>query len=281
MSILQAAILGIVQGLAEFLPISSSGHLILTRALMHLSEADAASGAYLMLDVLLHVGTLLAVLVVFWRDWWSILKNPFRSRLLLLLIVASLPAVVAVLLLHDYIDTIFTGWFLGVSFLMTALFLLIADTVICRYQQHAVKKVGFKHAIVMGLLQAVALLPGVSRSGSTLMGGLISGLDRKAAAKFSFMMSAPVILGSMLYEGYGAFKDGSIHALAPIPTLIAVLCSAVMGFLAIRWMLKLITRIPLSYFALYVALLGVAVLVFQLTGLHAVIGLPAFVLPTV
>lgn len=281
MSILQAAILGIVQGLAEFLPISSSGHLILTRALMHLSEADAASGAYLMLDVLLHVGTLLAVLVVFWRDWWSILKNPFRSKLLLLLIVASLPAVVAVLLLHDYIDTIFTGWFLGVSFLMTALFLLIADAVICRYQQHAVKEVGFKHAIVMGLLQAVALLPGVSRSGSTLMGGLISGLDRKAAAKFSFMMSAPVILGSMLYEGYGAFKDGSIHALAPIPTLIAVLCSAVMGFLAIRWMLKLITRIPLSYFALYVALLGVAVLVFQLTGLHAVIGLPAFVLPTV
>lgn len=281
MSILQAATLGIVQGLAEFLPISSSGHLILTRALMHLSEADAASGAYLMLDVLLHVGTLLAVLVVFWRDWWSILKNPFRSRLLLLLIVASLPAVVAVLLLHDYIDMIFTGWFLGVSFLMTALFLLIADAAIGRYQQHAVKEVGFKHAIIMGLLQAVALLPGVSRSGSTLMGGLISGLDRKAAAKFSFMMSAPVILGSMLYEGYGAFKDGSIHALAPIPTLIAVLCSAVMGFLAIRWMLKLITRIPLSCFALYVALLGVAVLVFQLTGLHAVIGLPAFVLPTV
>ena len=99
MNILQAAVLGLVQGLAEFLPISSSGHLILARAVMGISDAQAATGPYMMLDVLLHAGTLLAVLVVFWKDWWAILKNPFRSRTLLLLIIASLPALAVVVLL--------------------------------------------------------------------------------------------------------------------------------------------------------------------------------------
>ena len=129
MNILQAAILGLVQGLAEFLPISSSGHLILARAVMGISDAQAATGPYMMLDVLLHAGTLLAVLVVFWKDWWAILKNPFRSRTLLLLIIASLPALAVVVLLGDVVDSFFTGWFLGVSFLITAVFMLIAETV--------------------------------------------------------------------------------------------------------------------------------------------------------
>ena len=116
MNVFQAAVLGLVQGLAEFLPISSSGHLILARMLMGISNAEAATGSYMILDVLLHAGTLLAVMVVFWKDWWGILKNPFKSRLLLLLIVASIPALVVVLLFNDLVEQFFTGWFLGVSF---------------------------------------------------------------------------------------------------------------------------------------------------------------------
>ena len=275
MNILQAAALGLVQGLAEFLPISSSGHLILARAVMGISDAQAATGPYMMLDVLLHAGTLLAVLIVFWKDWWAILKNPFRSKTLLLLIIASLPALVTVVLLGDLVDSFFTGWFLGVSFLITAVFMLIAETV-SRHRARWEEKPGFKHAVCMGLMQVVALLPGVSRSGSTLMGGVTSGLNRKSAAKFSFMMSAPAILGSLIFEGKDAIEMGYMKELALVPTLVGVVVAAVSGYLAIRFMLRLINRVSLNWFALYVALLGLAILLLQLSGFD---GLPAFELP--
>lgn len=277
MSILQAAVLGLVQGLAEFLPISSSGHLILARAIMGISDEVAATGAFMMLDVLLHAGTLLAVVVVFRKDWWAILKNPFRSKKLLLLFIASLPALLAVVLLGDVIDSFFTGWFLGVSFLITAVFMLIAESVsrrAARWAEHP----GLRHAIAMGCMQAVALLPGVSRSGSTLMGGVASGLNRKSAAKFSFMMSAPAILGSLIFEGKDALESGCLQQLSLLPTLVGVAVAAVSGYLAMRFMLRLINKASLNWFALYVALLGLVILVLQLAGASF---LPAFQLPAV
>jgi len=277
MTILQAVVLGLVQGLAEFLPISSSGHLILARAIMGISDADAATGAFMMLDVLLHAGTLLAVIVVFWKDWWAIVKNPFRSKTLLLLFIASLPALVTVVLLGDVVDTFFTGWFLGVSFLVTALFLLIAEFASSRAGKYA-DRPGFKHAILMGIAQAIALLPGVSRSGSTLMGGVTGGLERKSAAKFAFMMSAPAIVGSLIFEGKDAIEMGYLAELALVPTLIGVAVAAVSGYLAIRFMLKLIQRISLNWFGLYVGILGVIILLLQLAGFE---GLPAFEMPAI
>ncbi|MBQ8654606.1 MAG: undecaprenyl-diphosphate phosphatase [Clostridia bacterium] len=275
MTILQAAVLGLVQGLAEFLPVSSSGHLLLSRMIMGISDEAAATGAYMMLDVLLHTGTLLAVIVVFWKDWWAILRNPFRSKTLLLLFIASLPALAVVVLFGDIVDQFFTGWFLGVSFLITALFLLVAEWVSDRQTKRA-DKPSFRHAVVMGLMQAVALLPGVSRSGSTLTGGLLSGLDRKAGAKFAFMMSAPAIVGSLLFEAKDAVEMGYLAELALIPTIVGMVVAAVSGYLAIRFMLKLINRVSLNWFALYVAILGLIVLVLQLLGVP---GVPAFVMP--
>lgn len=277
MSILQAAVLGLVQGLAEFLPISSSGHLILARAVMGISDETASTGAFMMLDVLLHAGTLLAVLVVFWKDWWAILKNPFKSKTLLLLFIASLPALLVVVLLGDVIDSFFTGWFLGVSFLITAVFMLIAESVSRRAIKWA-ERPGFRHAIAMGCMQAVALLPGVSRSGSTLMGGVASGLNRKSAAKFSFMMSAPAILGSLVFEGKDALENGYFQQLSLVPTIVGVLIAAVSGYLAIRFMLRLINKASLNWFALYVAVLGLVILLLQLAGSSF---LPAFELPAV
>lgn len=276
MSIFQSAILGLVQGLAEFLPISSSGHLILARALMGISDAAAESGAYLMLDILLHAGTLIAVIVVFWKDWWAILKNPFRSKTLLLLFIASLPALLVAVLLNDLVESFFTGWFLGISFLVTAVFMVIAETCSRRLESRATRQVGFKHAIAMGMMQAVALLPGVSRSGSTLLGGVATGLDRRKAAKFAFMMSAPAILGSLLIEGYGAYKDGLFAALELLPTLVGMVVAAASGYLAIRFMLSLIARISLNWFALYVTVVGILVLLLQMSGFT---GLPAFEFP--
>ncbi|MBQ8535785.1 MAG: undecaprenyl-diphosphate phosphatase [Clostridia bacterium] len=278
MTTFQAVILGLVQGLAEFLPISSSGHLILTRAFMGISDAAANSGAYLMLDILLHAGTLVAVIVVFWKDWWAILKNPFRSKTLLLLFIASLPALVVALLLDDLVESFFTGWFLGISFLVTALFMLIAEICSRKMQHRAKRQVGFKHAITMGVMQAIALLPGVSRSGSTLLGGVATGLNRKHAAKFAFMMSAPAIVGSLLIEGYGAYKNDLFSSMELIPTVVGMIVAAVSGYLAIRFMLKLISRISLNWFALYVAIVGIIVLLLQMSGFS---GLPAFELPAV
>jgi len=275
MNVFQAAVLGLVQGLAEFLPISSSGHLILARMLMGISDADAATGAYMILDVLLHAGTLLAVAVVFWKDWWDMLLHPIKNRTLLLLIVASIPALVVVLLFNDMVEQFFTGWFLGVSFLITAVFLLVAEWISGKEIRRD-EKPKMKHAIAMGLMQAVALLPGVSRSGSTLTGGLCTHLDRKAAAKFAFMMSAPAILGSLLFEGKDAIENGYLAELSLMPTLVGVAVAAISGYLAIRFMLRLIQKISLNWFALYVAIVGVVVLALQLAGVP---GVPAFEMP--
>ncbi len=275
MNVFQAAVLGLVQGLAEFLPISSSGHLILARMLMGISDADAATGAYMILDVLLHAGTLLAVAVVFWKDWWDMLLHPIKNRTLLLLIVASIPALVVVLLFNDMVEQFFTGWFLGVSFLITAVFLLVAEWISGKEIRRD-EKPKMKHAIAMGLMQAVALLPGVSRSGSTLTGGLCTHLDRKAAAKFAFMMSAPAILGSLLFEGKDAIENGYLAELSLVPTLVGVAVAAISGYLAIRFMLRLIQKISLNWFALYVAIVGVVVLALQLAGVP---GVPAFEMP--
>lgn len=272
MSVLQAALLGLVQGLGEFLPISSSGHLLLGRIFMGLNDNTAA---YKMLDILLHVGTLLPVLIVFWKDWLAILKNPFRSKTLLLLFIASLPALGVKVIFDDFLDAADTGWLLGVCFLITALLLLLAEFVNGRNRAQK-EHPGFLNAIVMGVMQGLALLPGVSRSGSTLAGGLFSGLNRRSAAKFAFMMSAPAIAGSLLIEGYGAYKEGLFEHLTLVPTVVGIVVAAVSGYLAIRFMLRLISRVTLNWFALYVALLGVFILVMQLIAYP---GMPAFAYP--
>ena len=275
MNPIQAALLGLVQGIGEFLPISSSGHLLLGRLVLGLNTGDG-SGAYHMLDILLHVGTLIPVLIVFWKDWWEILRNPFKSKTLLLLFIASMPTLVVKVIFDDFIDGAESGWFLGVSFLLTAAFLLLAEQMSEKKKERA-EKPGFLHAIIMGCMQGIALLPGVSRSGSTLAGGLLSGLDRKAAAKFSFMMSAPAIAGALLIDGYEAYKEGWLAQLEVVPTLLGVAVACVSGYLAIRFMLSLISRVSLNWFALYVALLGVLFLALQLAGMQ---GVPPFAAPT-
>lgn len=276
MSILQAAILGIVQGLAEFLPISSSGHLEICQHLMGLS---GNSSAMMILTVLLHVGTLVAVAVVFWQDWLGILKNIFKSKLLALLFVASLPALFAALLLGDALDNLFGSGFIGIAFLITALFLVLTEHLSKQQKGLDVKlseEVGWKHAIIMGVMQAVAILPGVSRSGSTLLGGVGSKLTREKAAKFSFMMSAPAILGSLLVESKNAYESGAFGIIAEnwLPVMVGVVLAAISGYLAIRYMLKLINRISFNWFAMYTGILGITVVVLQIAGVSFLPPLP-------
>ncbi len=276
MSILQAMVLGLVQGLSEFLPISSSGHLILARAIMGIAD-QAEAPVLQILDILLHVGTLIAVLVVFWKDWMGILRNPFKSKTLLLLFIASIPALIIALAFNNVLESLFSGWFVGVAFLVTGGIMFLAEKLSKRGGKHVkrAEEPGYKHAVAMGCMQAVALLPGVSRSGSTLMGGIASGLTRQSAAKFAFMMSAPAILGSLLIKGKSALENGYFQQLDLVPVVIGMVAAAISGYLAIRFMLRLINRISLSWFALYVGLVGVAVIIIQLAA-PTFLPLPAF-----
>lgn len=269
MNVFQAAVLGVIQGLAEFLPISSSGHLEVAQRLMGL-QADSMS--MMLLTVLLHVGTLTAVVVVFWEDWMGILKNLFHSKLLGLLILASLPALVVKLGLKAVdvdLDAVFGGGFLGIGFLVTGVFLLLAEMFSHRGRHAAENQVGVKNALVMGCFQALAMIPGVSRSGSTTLGGTATGLTKRDAIRFSFLMSAPAVVGSLILEGKDAYEQGAFGFLTAnlVPVVVGVVLAAVIGYLTARAMLKIINKVSFGWFALYVFLIGAAVIVMQLTGI--------------
>ncbi len=268
MNILQAAVLGVIQGLAEFLPISSSGHLEVAQRLMGL-EADSMS--MLLLTVLLHVGTLTAVIVVFWEDWMGILKKLFRSKLLWLLVLASLPALVAKLglkAIHLDLDEVFGGGFLGIGFLITSGFLLLAEFFSKRGKHTAEKQVDVKNALVMGCFQVLAMIPGVSRSGSTTLGGTATGLTKRDAIKFSFLMSAPAVVGSLILEGKDAYELGAFGFLTAnlVPIAVAVLLAAAVGYFTARTMLKIINNVSFCWFAFYVFQIALVVIALQATG---------------
>ena len=277
MSILQGALLGIIQGLGEFLPVSSSGHLLLARIFFGI---NTDSPAMKMLDILLHIGTLIPVLIVFRREWIDMILHPVRNKTLLLLVIGSLPTLAVYLaakMLFPEVNgfSVFdSGWFLGSSFVITALFLLLCDRFSLR--RNGSGKIGIPQALVMGLFQGIGMIPGVSRSGSTILGGVSSGLSRATAAKFSFMMSAPAIVGSLLMEGKDALEMGWFTQVALLPSLVGILLAAVVGYFSIRFMLRIIVKVPLSWFALDLALIGILFLLLQLTGSVLV---PAFEIP--
>lgn len=257
MSIIQAFWLGLVQGLGEFLPISSSGHLVLLQRVFGFTQDGMA------LEVILHVGTLAAVVVIYWERLWNMIRHPVKSELWLL-VVATVPAVAAALI-FDF-DDAFSGEFLGYSFLITTLILWLADLI--SGISFPTKNVKWYNAVVMGIMQAVAIMPGISRSGSTIAGGTASGLSRKRAADFAFLMSVPAILGSIVLE---VFKNGSdivsgalfVKLGGPLPIIVGLVASAVFGFVAIKTMLAIVRRVRLTWFGVYTGVLGALILVDQ------------------
>ena len=269
MTYLQAAVLGVVQGLTEFIPVSSSGHLVLVPHFLgwHFSPEQS-----FIFDVLVQWGTLLAVLVYFYQDLKNIAlaflhgliqRQPFAERDSVMgwyLILATLPAAFFGLLCKDLVEQAFasakmTGGFL----LLTALLLVVAEKMGQRNRSFA--QLDWKDSLWIGLSQVLALLPGVSRSGATMAGGMTRHLDRSTAARFSFLMSVPVMLGA----GLLAIKDlfelaGSAELLLPL--LVGFLTAAVSGYIAIRWLIAYLERHSLYFFAGYCSILGAFVLIF-------------------
>lgn len=256
MTVIEALILGILQGIAEFLPISSSGHLILVKQLFGIDENVFT------FTIVVHIGTLLPVFIIYFNRIKSLIKNPFQ-KLTYLLLVGTLPTVIIAILFDNLIDTLFGGGFLSIGFLLTSLFLFIIDS-----KQNGTKKVrniSYLDAILIGIMQAVAITPGISRSGSTIFGAVLRGLDKKSAANFSFLLSIPAISGATVLEIFNIIR-GETYAsfLISTPVIVGFFASMVTGYLAIKVMLKLIVLSKMKYFAYYLIVLSLMIMANQL-----------------
>ena len=252
----QSIILGIVQGLGEFLPISSSGHLVLFQNIFKVE------GGELVFDTLLHVGTLIAVFIVLWKDIWEILKHPIR-KVTLNIIIATIPAVIAALFFEDFINEAFGGNYLGWGFLLTAVILALTTKIKQATEDNDLDKITTKQTLAMGFMQAVAILPGVSRAGSTICGGLYTKGNRDAVTRFSFLMSIPAILGSLVFSVKDIMEINTIESFAPINVILVMISAAVAGVLSLKVMINLVKKGKLWVFGIYVFALGVLVLVDQ------------------
>ena len=267
MNLFQAIFLGLLQGVTEFLPISSSGHLVLVELFLGIEEAGLA------FDVALHLGTLLGVLVYFRRDFYMMvtaLVNPGmlgeeagHHRLLAFYIcLGTIPAVIAGYFLKDAVETIFRSPFIVAASLAGAgLLLLLAD----KAGKHLrdVKSIGFVDVALIGLFQAFALIPGVSRSGITMTAGLMRGLNRMAAARFSFLLSVPVIVGAGVYNLSDIIRQGSEPGQLGF-YLAGFGAAAVSGYLVIAFLLRFIQSHSFAVFAYYRFLLAGIVLLTQI-----------------
>lgn len=245
MNVFQAVVLGIVQGIAEFLPISSSGHLTVFQTLLGVQQPS------FFYDVMLHVATLIPIFIVFWEDIFKLIKNPFQKTTYLL-VIATLPTVIFVLIFGDLTDKYFSGGqLLPFCFILTGCMLLYTDK---KSEEPGEKKeeVGYFEAIIIGCMQAIGSLPGVSRSGSTITGALASGISKEEAARFSFLMAIPAILGALVLQLKDLITgDVVIVNESVFPMILGCIAAAVSGYFAIRFLLALIKKSKLEYFAFY------------------------------
>ncbi len=259
MSPFQAAVWGIVQGLTEFLPVSSSGHLVL---LPWLIGWETPSLTY---DVVVHFGTLAAILGYFRREilelvsaaWWILRRRgsrPDQVDLVWLIAISALPAVVLGLLMEDLLESAFGAPLAAACFLIvTGVLLMLAEWLGDR--QRVLKDLRPWDALLLGLAQSLALLPGISRSGATISAGLMRGLQREAAARFSFLMVIPVVFGATLYEVTKLF-GASAPAANWFTLLIGFLCACVSGYLAVSFLLDYVRSRGMRPFAIYCWAIG-------------------------
>lgn len=254
MLVVVALILGIVQGLTEFLPVSSSGHLFLLSKLFKVETS-------LYLTVILHVATLLAVLFVLRSEIWEMITHPF-SKKAINLYTATIPTVAIVLLFKTKLDSVFeSGAYLPFFFMLTAAILFLTYVFSKNKKQpDFAREIKSSSAFFMGLAQGLACVPGISRSGSTICTGLLCGEDKKESAKFSFLMSVPIILASLVYELL--FSTESIVSVGALSVAVAFLSAFLVGILSIKFMLKIVEKAKYYYFSIYLFALSILSLIF-------------------
>jgi undecaprenyl-diphosphatase len=262
MDIIESIVLGVIQGLTEFLPVSSSGHLELAKVILGDTSLPEESLAF---TVVLHFATALSTLVIFRKEVIEIFKGLFQFKwneqtLFSLKIIASMiPAVIVGLLFEEQLESFFGGKILlvGAMLLVTAILLLLADRA-----KRTDRKVSFANAVIIGISQAIAMLPGISRSGATISTSVLLGVDRTKAARFSFLMVVPLIIGKVAKDLIGGEINFSSTEIAPLAA--GFIAAFVSGLLACTWMISLVKKSKLSYFAIYCAIVGVAAIGYSL-----------------
>lgn len=258
----EALILGIIQGLTEFLPISSSGHLELGKAFLGGNEIPEES---LMFTVVVHGATALSTIIVFRKDIADIFKGLFKFsnneefKFSLKIVISMIPAVFVGLFFEDFIESLFSGQITLVGFMLiiTGLLLFLADRA-----KNTNRSVRHLDAFIIGISQAIAILPGISRSGATISTSVLLGIDRGKAARFSFLMVVPLIFGKIAKD----LLDGSlmVNQEMGIILIVGFLASFFAGLLACTWMIRLVRKSQLKYFAIYCFLIGAASIILQL-----------------
>jgi undecaprenyl-diphosphatase len=255
MDLLDAIILGIIQGLTEFLPVSSSGHLEIGKALL---GKDSLPEEGLLFTVVVHFATALSTLVVFRKDLMEIFNDLFKfqwnesTKFSLKIIVSMIPAVIVGLLFEKELEQLFDGniLFVGCMLIITALLLFFADRA-----KNTLKPVYFKNAFFIGIAQAIAMLPGISRSGATISTSVILGVDKSKAARFSFLMVVPLIFGKIAKDILGGDLTYSSDSFGYLSA--GFLAAFIAGLLACTWMIKLVRNSKLKYFSIYCLLVGI------------------------
>ncbi|MCJ7615224.1 MAG: undecaprenyl-diphosphate phosphatase [Desulfobacterales bacterium] len=274
MESLQSVMLGIIQGLTEFLPVSSSGHLVLLQNLFGITEPE------LLFDISLHVGSLMAIFIVFYQEIRNILQALLRLpalikssgnlkslfadneeiRISALILVGSIPTVILGILFHKIVDQIFGSvWIVGVMLLVTGTLLWFTRQM--SVEGRPLIKVSIRDALMIGLIQGLAIIPGISRAGSTISIALFLGINREIAGRYSFLLSIPAILGAMML----GLDSTIIQTNIPVKTiLLGTFTAGIVGYIALKILLHIVKQGHLYYFAPYCWLLGAVTLIWSL-----------------
>ena len=286
MSLLEALFLAVVQGVAEFLPISSSGHLAIFKNVFGVNTDTG-----LLYDVMLHVGTLAAVFIVYWKDIWELIREGFAiigaalsnafkfvtnlfnkdkkeykqvintpyRRFVMLVIISTIPTGILGIVLSDVIENASTTLLVpGICLLITSLLLYISEKV--PEKDFNESNTSYGKGLIIGIVQGFATLPGISRSGSTITAGLFCGLERSFAVKYSFILSIPAILGAAVLE-LKDFNEISVGSVELVNYIVGMFVAAVVGYICIRWLLILVKNKKFKYFSIYCFIVGIVAIV--------------------
>lgn len=262
--------------MTEFLPVSSSGHLVIAQNILNIQ------GASLAFDVMLHIGTLIPVIIIFWKDivnliieFFLLIRDLFRKAagknkkidmnanrvFVIMIIAATIPTAIIGYFFNDWAEHLFgTLDFVGFSLLITGILMSISDKL--AKGKKGIKDIRLSNAITIGIFQGLAITPGISRSGSTIFAGLLNGFTRETATRFSFIASIPVILGAAIIEGKSVLQTG-IHPSVFLPVSIGMIFAAISGFFAIKMLIRLLNRGKLHYFSYYCWTLGLFVIIYN------------------
>jgi undecaprenyl-diphosphatase len=268
MTVLQAFLLGIIQGLTEFIPVSSTAHLLISQTILRIPANDAMFSFL----VIVQLGTIVSLIAFYWKDLLNLVKaffaKPFstdENKLAWYIVIATIPALLAGYLLKNAVEMLFKQPMLEASIRLFSAAILLTLAELLTKKDRVLSSMTWLDALIVGLFQIIAVFPGASRSGSTISGGMFRGLDRPSAARFAFLMSVPVMLAAGGYEMLDVLKMPNLGEFLPLLAA-GFVTAAIVGWFAIKWLIDYLSKRSLYVFAIYCAVVGTIILILQLLG---------------